>query len=74
MKYLASLFVLFASPAAAHVGHLGGAAGHDHWIAGIAIGAAAGLAIWGALKGRKDATPEEEPELTEEETGQEEPA
>lgn len=68
---------LMALPAQAHIGHIGEAAGHDHWIAGIAIGAAAGLAIWGALKGRKgsEGEPENgEPEIAEEETGEEEPA
>ncbi|NDU99442.1 DUF6732 family protein [Pseudoroseicyclus tamaricis] len=38
----------------AHVGHIGELAGHDHWVAGAAIGAAVAAAVWGALKGRKD--------------------
>jgi hypothetical protein len=68
MRILISLLFL-TTPAFAHVGHVGGMAGHDHWIAGIAIGIAIGVSIWGALKGRKD-DPEEEIE----ETGEEETA
>jgi hypothetical protein len=40
--------------ALAHPGHLADAAGHDHWVAGIAIGVAVGVAVWGALRGKKD--------------------
>lgn len=47
------LLLLTASPAAAHVGHIGTSLGHDHWVAGIAIGAAIALAAWQALKGEK---------------------
>lgn len=43
----------FASPALAHPGHLGTLAGHDHWIAGAAIGAAIAAGLIGALKGRR---------------------
>jgi len=69
-RLLLASTALFATPAMAHVGHIGEVAGHGHWIAGIAIGAAVGIGLWGALKGRKDpkAEPaEEEPEETEEE-------
>lgn len=41
------------TPARAHVGHLGEMAGHDHWVAGAAIGAAAAITLWGVLKGKK---------------------
>ena len=34
---------LFAAPAAAHPGHLAELAGHNHWVAGAAIGAAIAL-------------------------------
>lgn len=54
-----------AGPAAAHPGHLAaGLAGHDHWVAGAAIGAAIALGAWAAWKGRKrpEAEPEAEPE------------
>ncbi|RPE63199.1 hypothetical protein EDD53_2796 [Pacificibacter maritimus] len=56
MRHLITVaFTLIAAPALAHVGHVGELAGHDHWIAGAALGAAAGIAIWGALKGKKKA-------------------
>ena len=42
-----------AGPAGAHVGHLGQAAGHDHWVAGTAIGAAVAAGLWAAWKGRQ---------------------
>jgi len=47
------------APAQAHVGHLGEVAGHDHWVAGIAIGAAVAVGVWGLLKGGK-ATPKDD--------------
>ncbi len=50
--FLAGLFL--ASGAQAHVGHLGELAGHDHWVAAGAIGAAIALAGWNILKGKKD--------------------
>ena len=67
---LTLILLLVAGPALAHPGHIADVAGHDHWIAGAAIGLAIGLGLWGALKGRKekDATEvEESPEETEEE-------
>ncbi|MXU64041.1 hypothetical protein GSH16_01180 [Rhodobacteraceae bacterium KN286] len=45
--------VMHAAPAAAHAGHLADAAGHDHWVAGIALGAAVATAAWAILKDRK---------------------
>ncbi|WP_298258840.1 DUF6732 family protein [uncultured Litoreibacter sp.] len=45
--------MLLAGPAMAHVGHFGEFAGHDHWVAGAALGAAVAVSIWGALKGKK---------------------
>ncbi|MFY0692676.1 MAG: hypothetical protein JXR14_12230 [Paracoccaceae bacterium] len=47
--------LLMASPAVAHVGHVGELAGHDHWVAGAAIGVAAAITLWGVLKGKKAA-------------------
>lgn len=45
--------ILAAAPAAAHPGHIAeGLAGHDHWVAGAAIGIAIAVGIWGALKGK----------------------
>ncbi|SHF31005.1 hypothetical protein SAMN05444273_10591 [Litoreibacter ascidiaceicola] len=49
-----SILMLPASAASAHVGHVGEFAGHDHWVAGAALGAALAVSIWGALKGKKD--------------------
>ncbi len=74
-RLLLTTTAVFATPAMAHVGHIGEAAGHGHWIAGIAIGAAVGIGLWGALKGKKDpkAAPQEEAEA-EEEDGEKEPA
>jgi len=59
-----------ARPAQAHLGHVGELAGHDHWVAGAAIGAAAAIGLWGALKGKKhqDAEPDAPAETPEEET------
>lgn len=55
-----------SAPAMAHVGHLGDLAGHDHWVAGAALGAALAIGIYGALKGRRkaDKADEAEPEET----------
>ncbi|WP_299812854.1 DUF6732 family protein [uncultured Jannaschia sp.] len=52
-------FFLLATPASAHVGHLGEFAGHDHWVLGAGLGAIAGAAVLGWLKGGRN---EEEPE------------
>lgn len=62
---LVTLFFLIvaAGPVAAHPGHLSGLAGHDHWVAGAAVGAAVLIALWGALKGkRKEDAPEADAE------------
>ena len=67
---LTLILLLVAGPALAHPGHIADVAGHDHWIAGAAIGLAIGLGLWGALKGRKEKAAtevEESPEETEEE-------
>ncbi len=55
MTRFSTVFVVFASPAWADPGHLAGVAGHDHWIALGAIGLAAALGAWAALKGKKEA-------------------
>lgn len=49
---LTILAMLVATRAAAHPGHLGLLAGHDHWVAAGAIGLAVAAGLWGALKGR----------------------
>ena len=68
MRFALFLIAVFAGgPAFAHVGHLGEAAGHDHWVAGAAIGIAIGIGLWGALKDRaKEAASDEEGETDEE--------
>ncbi|WP_417242393.1 DUF6732 family protein [Celeribacter sp.] len=53
-RVLAFFFTLIAPPSFAHVGHLADVAGHDHWVAGIALGIAAGIAVWGAVSGTKE--------------------
>ncbi|WP_394153774.1 DUF6732 family protein [Loktanella salsilacus] len=64
MRLLTTILILTATTASAHPGHLVDAAGHNHWVAGIALGAA-GIAIaLGALKGRK-AKKKSEPEREE---------
>ena len=65
MKTLTAIFILFATPAFAHLGHFGEFAGHDHWIAAGALGAAA-LAAWLAGKGKEakaDSDKEEEDQV-----------
>ena len=68
---LTLILTLTASAASAYPGHWADVAGHDHWVAGAAIGLAGLAALWGALKGKK-AKAEEADEA--EETGDEEPA
>ncbi|SFR33349.1 DUF6732 family protein [Litoreibacter janthinus] len=52
--FITLTLAILAAPASAHVGHFGEFAGHDHWVAGAALGAALAVSIWGALKGKKD--------------------
>jgi hypothetical protein len=69
MRGLLTLTLIFTgSAAAAHPGHWADLAGHDHWVAGAAIGLAGLAAIWGALKGKKadEGAEEVEEELEEE--------
>lgn len=61
------LFCVIGAPASAHVGHLGEMAGHDHWVAGIALGAALGVSLWGALKGKTDKAEDQAEAETDEE-------
>ncbi|SHI84426.1 DUF6732 family protein [Wenxinia saemankumensis] len=62
MRPILAVLLLAAGPAAAHPGHLAGLAGHDHWVAGAAIGLAIALGLWGALRGERKADPEDEAE------------
>ena len=51
----------------AHIGHLGDVAGHDHWVAGAAIGIAVAAGLWGWLTKDDDAEDAAEPEADPEE-------
>ena len=55
-----------AGPALAHPGHLVEAAGHNHWLAGAALGAAVVIGAWAAIRGLRrpatEAEAEAEPE------------
>lgn len=55
MRFLLPLLLVLPGPALAHLGHVGAVAGHDHWVAGAAIGAAVAVGVWGWMKSRKDA-------------------
>ena len=58
---LIAILTILPGAALAHVGHVGEFAGHDHVVAGVAIGAAVAVAAWGWLKGGKsDEEPEED--------------
>ncbi len=46
----ALISLLPAGPALAHPGHLAGLGGHDHWVAGIALGVAAAISLSAAIK------------------------
>jgi hypothetical protein len=62
---LAAIPVASGTAASAHPGHLADLAGHDHWVAGAAIGIALGLGAWAAWKGRKDKAAGAAPEAAE---------
>ncbi|WP_323780516.1 DUF6732 family protein [Thalassovita sp.] len=50
--------IVWAGQAAAHPGHLAEVAGHGHWLAGAAIGAAIAIGLWAGLKGKSAAESE----------------
>ena len=52
------IFSLIAGTAQAHTGHLTDVAGHDHWVAGAALGAAIAIALWAGLKSKNKAKSE----------------
>ena len=43
------------NPAAAHIGHIGEMAGHDHWLWAGALGAAGAAAAWAWWKSKDEA-------------------
>ena len=76
MKHLIailSVLPLFVASANAHVGHWADVAGHAHWVAAGALGAAAAAALGGWRKGKKDEAEVEEADAVEPAT-EEEPA
>ena len=67
--------LLIASPAHAHLGHVGEVAGHSHWIGVAATGAAAALAIAISVFGKKKDAEEKDAEAeAEDKAGDETPA
>lgn len=48
---ISSALCMLPATAFAHIGHLGEVAGHDHLVAGVAIGIAIAIGLAGALKG-----------------------
>ena len=61
--FLTIALMLVGQSAVAHPGHLIEVAGHDHWLAGIAIGIGLVGGLWGILRGEdEDAESEEEME------------
>ncbi|MEP3277762.1 MAG: DUF6732 family protein [Stappiaceae bacterium] len=56
---LISLSLAVPQTAAAHVGHVGDLAGHSHWVGVAALGGAAVLAAWLAIRSKNNK--EEEP-------------
>jgi hypothetical protein len=73
---LAVFLALFAAtPAYAHLGHVGEVAGHSHWIGLAAASAAAAIAIAVSTLGKKKDAEEDDPETEAEDTvGDESPA
>lgn len=63
---LTILLLITGQAAFAHTGHIADVAGHDHWVAGAAIGLIILTGLYGALKGKSDRDPEEQAELEEE--------
>lgn len=64
------VFLMLAGTVAAHPGHIIEAAGHDHWVAGVAIAIALGLGLRDVLKGKRKET-ESDDEIENEEELQE---
>ena len=66
MRLLLPVLALLPAPALSHPGHWADLAGHDHWVAGAAIGAAVLAGLWGALKGKGQRAETDEAEAEEE--------
>ena len=54
MRFFLLLPLFAASPASAHIGHLGTVAGHDHWTLAAGLATITGAAVVAWLKGGKD--------------------
>lgn len=54
MRLLTLLSILIPAPVLADPGHLGDVAGHDHWVAAVAAGAAVAVGVRGWLKWRRE--------------------
>lgn len=67
MRLLTFVLAVTGGAAQAHTGHIADLAGHDHWVAGAAIGLAILTGIYGALKGESDQAEEPEDDAIEEE-------
>ncbi|GLQ35275.1 hypothetical protein GCM10007939_15580 [Amylibacter marinus] len=61
MRFFGIFLCLSAAPSYAHVGHWGDLAGHSHWAAAAALGAAAAVAVWAGRKKSKKPDQESEP-------------
>lgn len=61
-----TLVSTFPSQVLAHAGHLGELAGHDHLVAGAALGIAIVIGVAGALAGKARDKDEAEPDDSEE--------
>jgi hypothetical protein len=60
MKFSLTMLVIFsADTALADPGHLIEVAGHNHWLAGLAVGGAITAGLWGALKGQRKESDDE---------------
>lgn len=66
-RLIASIFVVWGGVAQAHPGHLADLAGHDHWVAGAAIGIAILVGVYGALTGKPKASDDTDEDLSDEE-------
>ena len=58
--FLTIALMLAGQSAVAHPGHLIEVAGHDHWLAGIAIGIGLVGGLWGILRGEDEGAGSEE--------------
>ncbi|MEM8553367.1 MAG: DUF6732 family protein [Pseudomonadota bacterium] len=73
--YSIAALTLMPLVASAHPGHIAEAAGHNHWVAGAAIGLAAAITLWAGLKAikgrRSEASETPETDGSEDGTGSE---